>query len=714
MLKKVFSVISLIAIFTSLIVSTSPSKNVSAIYEEPFEIISMRSQYEKHFCNSDGTKTAFVYTTPIHYNVNGEWIDIDNTLIKNENGDYTNAKNSMSITLSSSSYAKGLNTIDDTPLASLTYGKHNISWDIIAPNNDTLTSISSKTNTNTKQSSIKIAEKNYEANLEVEDMNVEKITNTTIDKKYSTVQYESMLNSCDIEIDIKPISVEENITLTDKNTLPDELTFFIKSNGLNADLCNDNTIYFFDETGNSIFYISTPFMYETENKTIQSHDINVSLEKFKDGYMLSYILNEDWLISEERSFPVSVNQEITVVDNIFTTTISEAYPNSYINDDVFKIGGSAIAGNRFGALMSIPSSFVFSSDYVTITDAKLHIYFNGHDDSGNAGYLDLYVLLNQYMPYWGGVNFETAVRTLRFDVNTNSYNNLDITNVVSSWQNYYRSNSKVGVYPYGLAIKQTSNTCAVYEANATTDINPLYYTITYETDTNYTLTYAPNKYNDVTPYPSIYNFSKKMNCYAYALQIYDQGYVNGNSTHKLIPGELSLSSYSQFSTLTQLQNYYSSIPNSTELIQFVEQQMMRDSQIMGTNLQKITLSNENQFILPTGYNENSQRIIAMHTGTRTSGALDFHFYLRHGNGTCTQHGGTCSIWSHKRGDQSISNAINFTPLCDNNIASLAYNSSYSDTTYDTRLRFYTIQQDTNVYNSWYVYNSNTDKTAYIY
>lgn len=93
---------------------------------------------------------------------------------------------------------------------------------------------------------------------------------------------------------------------------------------------------------------------------------------------------------------------------------------------------------------------------------------------------------------------------------------------------------------------------------------------------------------------------------------------------------------------------------------------------------------------------------------------DFHFYLRHGNGTCSQHGEICSIWSHKRGNNSISNTIGNTILCDSNIAQLTYNSSYTDgTRYDTRLRFYTLQQDTNSFNTKYNYNSSGDTTINI-
>ena len=59
-------------------------------------------------------------------------------------------------------------------------------------------------------------------------------------------------------------------------------------------------------------------------------------------------------------------------------------------------------------------------------------------------------------------------------------------------------------------------------------------------------------------------------------------------------------------------------------------------------------------------------------------------------------------------------------ICDYNIAELAYNAHFSSETgtggnyYNTRPRFYTIQQDLNVYNEWYIYNSTNDTTMYVY
>lgn len=102
-----------LAILSSLIFITTMGRiypfKVNAIENiEPVEITSMRSEYEKHYDNGDGTYTAYVDTMPLHYYEDGKWIDIDNTLVLNQNGDYVNKSNSMIVTLSSEATIHGL------------------------------------------------------------------------------------------------------------------------------------------------------------------------------------------------------------------------------------------------------------------------------------------------------------------------------------------------------------------------------------------------------------------------------------------------------------------------------------------------------------------------------------------------------------------------------------------------------------------------------
>lgn len=127
MLKRIISFVSCASIFAFSLITSSSNEKVSAIAEQPFEVLSMRSQYEKHYDNGDGTYTAIIDTAPIHYNnENGEWVEIDNALIQNDDGSYTNAKNSMNVTLAPTANVNTISDIDnhkmnDCHLVSLDY-----------------------------------------------------------------------------------------------------------------------------------------------------------------------------------------------------------------------------------------------------------------------------------------------------------------------------------------------------------------------------------------------------------------------------------------------------------------------------------------------------------------------------------------------------------------------------------------------------------------
>lgn len=62
------------------------------------EIPSMRNRHAKVFSDEEGIYYAEVYLDPIHYEDNGEWEEIDNTLIDSETGThYENTDNEFSV-----------------------------------------------------------------------------------------------------------------------------------------------------------------------------------------------------------------------------------------------------------------------------------------------------------------------------------------------------------------------------------------------------------------------------------------------------------------------------------------------------------------------------------------------------------------------------------------------------------------------------------------
>lgn len=82
-MKRTVSIFVAVVFLITLFVSPIAS---SAADELTNEAIELRTEFEKHFNNYDGTMTAYVSPIPLHYNNNGEWGEIDNTLIEDETG----------------------------------------------------------------------------------------------------------------------------------------------------------------------------------------------------------------------------------------------------------------------------------------------------------------------------------------------------------------------------------------------------------------------------------------------------------------------------------------------------------------------------------------------------------------------------------------------------------------------------------------------------
>ena len=199
MRKRILSLIMSVSVFSSLLISTSSMMCVSAFSEPPREIIAMRSQYEKHFDNHDGTKTAYVYTSPIHYLENGEWVDIDNTIVKSDKGTYTNAHNSMNVTFASQAVVRTSTENSGEHLMSLSYDRYGLSIDLLVNQSDK--DIAASTSPSFIEVCSNDNQLNGKSDLEYIDLNPN--MKRAMESKISTVRYKSIFNGSDMYCNIK-------------------------------------------------------------------------------------------------------------------------------------------------------------------------------------------------------------------------------------------------------------------------------------------------------------------------------------------------------------------------------------------------------------------------------------------------------------------------------------------------------------------------------
>lgn len=324
-----------------------------------------------------------------------------------------------------------------------------------------------------------------------------------------------------------------------------------------------------------------------------------------------------------------------------------------------------------------------------------------------------------------------------------TWKEVDITKLAQSWLNYGKTSQNVGVASYGFKIITESTPKATVVANSErASYNHPYFEINYVVDSDYTLTYAPHKYDNIEEGSSnIYNFQNRMNCYAYALQTY----YRGSGDYSLLPGEFSIGANNYIQTDLSIElNYLRNTPLSnydvlknvyTEfedivnyryslqypsyyiniLQQFVNEQIHNDAASLGFDLAEF--STGDTFSLPYGFDENNERVIAMVTYyiySTIHSVTDYHFYLRNGNGTCPIHNnGVCSMWSHKSGHDEVKNTCrimnNDVILCDQNI--VEYSKRISNSSYTTDAIFYRISKGTDAYRSWHTAGNNSSNIS---
>ena len=750
-------------VIASFSLSAFNSSIINAKAQEPTEIISLRSEYGKQFDNGDGTITSYINTVPIHYWDNGEWVEIDNSLILDENGNYTNKSSSFNITIPSEmTISNNLSDYDSD--FQLEYEGYKISISL-----GQLVDI----NNSSECVEAKLIEKKTD---EASRGSIPHSMKDSFEKVVSSVEYDSLWDGTDLYMDIRPDSLCEFFYFEKDSVIPDSLTFFVNADGLLAKQNENNEITFEDANGHSVLTIPVPMIKDSSCESM-SLPVDVDITEYDNGYYISFYPNEPANEIEDPIYPLILSTAYSVQENANTKYISEASPYSTIYDQYMRIGN--VENNGFQTFVSAGSLFNYSGN-VTITDATFNMYLVGNYLSAPKA-LTVYSL-NTHQMYvaWNGSSSESNDNTKITEFNVSytemySWKEVDVTNLVQSWVNYGKTSNgsglssyNIGIPCYGFKIKGNSEPKATVVANSErASYNHPFFTITYVVNSDYTVHYDVQnkyyKYNQIKNYgigSDIDNFKDKMNCYAYALQVY----YRGLGEYKLMPGEFGISDsllnsynintyldlqsmYNYYQTTIvnimknicmqnisnpaiQNQSNYNNVISNTVFLgefsnysDFVEEQMMRDAHSMNFTIQKINTSSS--FSLPSDFNENSERIIAMVTNLLAenyyTGKLDYHFYVRNGNGTCPIHGNNCSIWSQKNGLLKVENLTSDSQIiCDATINDHTHDfSSVSGTRLYDRddTRYFRITKEANVYASYHgngVDDSSTGTPYYSY
>lgn len=264
-----------------------------------YEEVEKRDANTKVFKRKDGSYTAILSPQPLHYEENGAWKEIDNTLErKTVDGRQVlqNRQNAFRVSLPEAVTGKD-------PV-SVTKAGYTLSF--------TMQEVSGGAPASVKQPSRAEKKAAQEAPEAVQEAKLE--------RQSASLVYEDVQPDTDVEYTVLPQSVKENIIL---QKVPDGdvlYRFQIRAEGLIAVQKEDNSISFEDKAGEAIFLLPAPFLYDASHAV--STDVAVSLSGKNGTYTLTYTPSKDWLAADERVYPV-------ILDPIVETNVASGIEDSY-------------------------------------------------------------------------------------------------------------------------------------------------------------------------------------------------------------------------------------------------------------------------------------------------------------------------------------------------------------------------------------------------
>ena len=337
--KKVFKRITAVALSLLFVFSIIPASALDSLSVEETaakivsEVTEMREESVKYFLCDDGSYIAATYAAPVHYNENGVWKEIDNTLTPSSKSGETvySTKGGLNVTVPSE-LGSGKRFTATNEGYTISFGVKSIDNSLSAQakvvETDALPSVV-KMNSTAEISDEKVTASSMAQKVETltEKQKVEKFNNEqmTVDKQSGAVVYKGFNQQSDLEYIVTSNSLKENIVVY-KPQAEYVYSFDLDSDGLiPVEQPNGSIILVESEASQeAVFTLDAPYMYDANGA--ESYDIELSIKENGDEYVVTVEADSTWLNNSEREFPV-------VIDPTWSA------PNSKIQD-VYVINGT--------------------------------------------------------------------------------------------------------------------------------------------------------------------------------------------------------------------------------------------------------------------------------------------------------------------------------------------------------------------------------------
>lgn len=323
------------------------AKPITETQPEPAEIMQdtekKQNAHTKTFTRKDGTMVDIISSEPVHYYKDGEWKDIDNTLV-NRTVDgkevLQNKSNDFTATLPQ--------TLDNDSYISIDNGENKVSF---------------KLNGVSIQKDSKVLALN-ESLLSEEDAIM------SLKDNVSTVRYNDVLETTDVEYLVTETGIKENIILDTVPTKGYFVSFTFTAPGMTWNVNKDNSISFFNEKNEEVFKMQAPYMFDASGTS--NEDIKVEVYRSREGNIIKYTPSFEWLSDKERVYPVTIDPTLTTFNRAALVNTTAGTYSGSIGEYMY-VQNYEANGNIYNSAMLLDLQDSLLSDEVLITSATVKL-----------------------------------------------------------------------------------------------------------------------------------------------------------------------------------------------------------------------------------------------------------------------------------------------------------------------------------------------------
>jgi len=383
------------------------------------EVTELREESVKHFLCEDGSYIAVSYAEPIHYEENGRWKEIDNTLVLSSKNTYVPKSNDLEVSIPKSFSGGGKITA--------TNKGHTINFGVNPGNKNVVFSKTASVKEVEELSSTAALEKNSnilkkaKATTQKADgiSEIEKYnsTKTVVDNQAGALLYDKIFPNADLEYIVNGNSIKENIVVHQKQK-EYVYTFDMDFGGLIPVEQEDGSYRIIDSAkpDETVFVLAAPYMYDADGT--ESYEVEMSLAANGNKYLLTLSADATWINNSQRAFPVVIDptlyydfDDVFVMDGVF-------------NQNTTKIGNELRVGRNLANLtrtyikISEPQNIALGSH---ITDAKLILSVDYYFQAINEEDIEIYIYDCYNLPNWTATS--VTWNNQPFGNTDNSHNN---------------------------------------------------------------------------------------------------------------------------------------------------------------------------------------------------------------------------------------------------------------------------------------------------